>query len=103
MLHHLKKQGSRAEFLHLYVTPKPWISGTYSWTLGLAEMQLFYREPQFPMLFSNLLSQLVVNCQARPGVLCSSNSASPDAKPELGLTSSIMCFKDKGYMETILC
>lgn len=55
-----KKQGSGAEFLQPYATLKLWISGL---TLGLAEMQLFYHGPQFPLIFSNSLSHLVVSCQ----------------------------------------
>lgn len=65
-------------------------------------MQLFYHDPQFPMIFFNSLSQLVVSCQEKPGVLCSGDNASVDAKPELALTSSSMCFKGIGYMENIL-
>lgn len=99
MLHHLNKQGSGAEFLQLYVALKPWKSGL---TIGLAEMQLFYHDPQFPMIFSNSLSQLVVSRQERPGLLCSGGNASPEAKPELALTSGSMCFKGIGYMENIL-
>lgn len=99
MLHHLNKQGSGAEFLQLYVTLKPWKSGL---TLGLAEVQLFYHDPQFPMIFSNSLSQIVISCQERPGLLCSDDNASPEAKPEPALTINRMCFKGIGYMENIL-
>lgn len=80
VLHHRKKQGSGAEFLQLYVTLKLWVSGL---TLGLAEMQLFDHEPQFPMIFSKSLSQLVSSCQERPGVLCSATMPAQMQKQSL--------------------